>query len=100
MNKQSSVFSEMEEWCKEDVHADTTRVDKSVVDGRQSLRCSIEKGNKSVELEVDEDQNGRVEFYGAEDESHSWSGDLSKIDLHNDGATMVGDRATFSFNWD
>lgn len=90
------VFREIEDWCTNHVRAEDTNINHN---GDQ-VECQIRNGDKKVFMSVSENEEGSVELRGKDGNEQSWSGDIDTLDLHEDGLTVAGERATFSLTWD
>lgn len=105
MQKQRAgdIMDEMSQWCQDQL--DEGEVKRTTgPDGQLVMQCEIETDHNEVKMSIDERNNGHVQLMDKSSPrvkmTQDWEGDVSDVDFHDDGATMVGEQMTFSFQWD
>lgn len=101
------LLREMEQWCERVDAQDTDTQVTHNEHGNKEIECHIRTRTYDVHVSVDENQNGKVLMQDDTRDNrerlgyaHDWEGDMSDIDLHDDGITIVDPNATFSLNWE
>jgi hypothetical protein len=93
------IMDEMSQWCQDRV--DDGEVKRTTgPDGQLVMECQIETDHNEVKMSIDERNRGQVKLMDHSQKKQEWKGDISDVDFHEDGATMVGEQMTFSFQWD
>ena len=101
------LLDEMERWCE---RVDAEEAESYVTEnehGNKEIECHIRTRSHDMHVSVDEDHNGKVLMKDDTRDNrerlgyaHDWQGDVSDIDLHEDGVTIADPNATFSLSWD